>query len=98
MSNIYKNSLPTQRYHLGSFMLQMKQLYFTDETVLFQQYKIKTCQLYLFFLSVYFIEIYRTHQAAPTTDREMDMPVPISPHIYGEVDIRNLTSQIKNYT
>lgn len=31
-----------------------------------------------------------THQAAPTTDREIDKPMPRLAHINGEVSVRNL--------
>lgn len=36
-----------------------------------------------------------THHAAPTTDNEMDNPIPRLDHIYGEVSVRNL--YIKEY-
>lgn len=78
-------------YRWNSFISQMKQFYFNS-------IKLKHVNFICSFCLSTLLKSYRTHQAAPTTDREMDMPVPISPHIYGEVDIRNLTSQIKNYT
>ena len=31
-----------------------------------------------------------THQAAPTTDKEMARPLPIPAHMNGEVPVRNL--------
>lgn len=34
-----------------------------------------------------------THHAAPTTDNEMDNPIPRLDHIYGEVSVRNLYTE-----